>query len=91
YYEGGGIALADMLAGGLYVLAHAVGAAPEAIRPGDNGEFVPRRGAAWAAALARTLAAPPRPSAPGLSAEWSWERVAERVETVYRGLRRPSA
>lgn len=85
YYEGGGIALADMLAGGLYVLTHAVGAAPESIRPGENGEFVPRRADAWAAALGRVLDAPPRPRGPGLPPEWAWERVVERVERVYRG------
>ena len=87
YYEGGGIALTDMLAGGLYVLTHAVGVAPEAIRPGENGEFVPRRADAWAAALARALAAPPRLPGPGLSAEWSWNAMVERVETVYQRLR----
>lgn len=87
YYEGGGIALTDMLAGGLYALTHAVGVAPEAIRPGENGEFVPRRPDAWAAALARTLAAPPRHPAPGLSLEWSWDEMAACVERVYRRLR----
>lgn len=91
YYEGGGIALADMLAGGLYVLTHAVGVAPEAVRPGENGEFVPRRPDAWSAALARTLAAPPRPTGPGLPPEWSWESMVERVERVYRRLRPDSA
>lgn len=91
YYEGGGIALTDMLAGGLYVLAHAVGVAPEAIRPGENGEFVPRRPDAWSAALGRTLAAPPRLAAPGLSPEWGWDSMAVRVEGVYRRLRADSA
>ncbi|HEU4725794.1 MAG TPA: glycosyltransferase family 4 protein [Candidatus Eisenbacteria bacterium] len=87
YYEGGGIALTDMLAGGLYVLSHAVGVAPEAIRPGENGEFVPRRPDAWRAALARTLASPPRPPAPGLAPDWGWDVMAERVERVYKRLR----
>lgn len=91
YYEGGGIALTDMLAGGLYVLTHAVGVAPEAVRPGENGEFVPRRAAAWSAALARTLAAPPRPPGPGLPPAWSWESMVERVERVYRRVRPDSA
>lgn len=91
YYEGGGIALTDMLAGGLYVMTHAVGVAPEAIRPGENGEFVPRRAEAWAAALARTLAAPPRRAAPGLGPEWGWDAMATRVEHVYRRLRPDSA
>lgn len=84
YYEGGGIALTDMLAGGLYVLTHAVGVAPEVIRPGENGEFVPRRPASWAEALARALHSPPRPSAPMLGPEWGWGAMAARVEEVYR-------
>ena len=91
YYEGGGIALTDMLAGGLYALTHAVGVAPEAIRPGENGEFVPRRPEAWAEALARTLASPPRRAEPGLPADWSWDRMAARVEAVYQDLRGGSA
>ena len=87
YYEGGGIALTDMLAGGLYVLTHAVGVAPDAIRPGVNGEFVSRRSDAWIAALARTLAAPPRRAEPGLPPEWGWDAMTERVERVYKRLR----
>lgn len=87
YYEGCALALTDMLADGLYVLTHAVGAAPEQIRPGENGEFVPRRPDAWAAALARVLGEPPRPRTPGLGPEWSWHSVVERTEGVYRGLR----
>jgi glycosyltransferase involved in cell wall biosynthesis len=88
YYEGGGIALTDMLAGGLYVLSHAVGVAPEAIRPGETGEIVPRRADAWRSALARVLATPPRPGAPGLSADWSWESMTARVEEAYGRLPR---
>ena len=62
------------------------------IRPGENGEFVARRHDAWAAALGKALAAPARRTAsPGLSAEWSWETMAARVESVYRRLRAGSA
>jgi len=91
YYEGGGIALTDMLAGGLYVLAHAVGVAPEAIRSGENGEFVTRSPEAWSAALGRALASPPRGPGAGLPAEWGWETMTARVESVYRRLRGETA
>jgi glycosyltransferase involved in cell wall biosynthesis len=87
YYEGGAIALTDMLAGGLYVLTHAVGVAPEAVRPGENGEFVRRDAAAWAAALESALAAPAPRRGAGLPAEWSWEAMTGRVESVYAELR----
>jgi len=91
YYEGGGIALVDMIAGGLYVLTHAVGVAPDVVRPGANGEFVPRRVDAWSAALGRTLAAPPSPSGAPLSDEWSWDAIAARVEAVYERQREERA
>lgn len=91
YYEGGGIALTDMLAGGLYTLTHAVGVAPEAIRPGENGEFVARRDEAWASALARTLVSPPARVSPGLSPDWGWNEMAARVEGVYLRLLGESA
>ena len=42
YYEGCSVALLEMLAGGLFTLAHDVGNAAEVIRPGANGEIVPR-------------------------------------------------
>src|SRR5439155_15549763 len=59
FYEGCGLALLEMLAGGLYTLSHDVGVAPEAIRPGTNGEIVPRDPVAWGAALERFLDRPP--------------------------------
>jgi glycosyltransferase involved in cell wall biosynthesis len=83
YYEGGGIALLDMLAGGLYTLAHDVGIAPEVVGDG-TGEIVPPREAAWTAALARALAAPNHPRVPGLGPEYGWDRIAARTEAVYR-------
>jgi glycosyltransferase involved in cell wall biosynthesis len=103
YYEGGGIALTDMLAGGLYALTHAVGVAPEVVRPGVNGEFVSRRDEAWAEALARSLArptqapahaptqaptqAPAKPALPPLGPEWTWTAISARVEEAYGRLR----
>jgi glycosyltransferase involved in cell wall biosynthesis len=84
YYEGGGIALLDMLAGGLYTLSHEVGAAPEAIRAGENGELVPRDVRAWARALERTLAQPPARPARGLGDDYRWDAVCARIERVYR-------
>jgi glycosyltransferase involved in cell wall biosynthesis len=84
YYEGGGIALLDMLAGGLYALAHDVGIASEVVRPGQNGEIVPRSLDAWIAALPRALGrAPARAPAPGLGDEYRWDAIVARVERVY--------
>ena len=84
YYEGCALSLIDMLAGGRYVLSHAVGAAPEQIRPGVNGEFVPQRHDAWAAALARRLADPPRPADIPSAGVWGWPAITARVEGLYR-------
>ena len=86
YYEGCALALTDMLAGGLYVLSHAVGAAPDQIRPGENGEFVPRHAAAWAAALRRRFADTPRPTSLPSAEIYGWPAIAARVERVYERL-----
>ncbi len=83
YYEGGGIALLEMLAGRLFALAHDVGIAAEVIRPGENGELLPPRVEAWAAALARALARAPERAAVGLGDEYRWEALVARVERVY--------
>ncbi len=84
YYEGGGIALLEMLAGGLYSLTHDVGCASEVIRPRANGELVSRDERAWIEALARTLAEPRVARAPALPPEYHWDAIAARVEDVYR-------
>jgi glycosyltransferase involved in cell wall biosynthesis len=84
YYEGGGIALLDMLAGGLYSLAHDVGVTAEVIRPGQNGEILACDADAWARALERTLAHPPPRPVGGLSDDYRWDAVCARVEVVYR-------
>lgn len=84
YYEGGGIALLDMLAAGLYTLSHGVGIAPEVVRSGRNGEIVEPAVDAWRGALDRLLARPVRPARPGLGPEYRWEAIADRVAEVYR-------
>jgi glycosyltransferase involved in cell wall biosynthesis len=86
YYEGCALSLIDMLAGGRWVLSHAVGAAPDQIRPGENGEFVPQRVDAWAAALARRLADPPRPAALPSPDVWGWPAIAAQMERLYERL-----
>jgi glycosyltransferase involved in cell wall biosynthesis len=84
YYEGCSLSLLDMLAGGLYTLAHDVGNAAEVIRPGENGEILTRDTRAWADALARLTAHPPERVANGLDASFEWGAIAARVEAVYR-------
>ena len=84
YYEGGGIALLDMLAGGLPVLAHGVGIAPEVVRSGQNGEILPRDVRAWrgrSVRRSRTLRRECTNRSAGVSME---RRIASRVEAIYR-------
>jgi len=83
YYEGGGIALLEMLAGGLYTLAHDVGIAPEVIRPGMNGAIVERSVEAWRAALTAAASRPPARARPGLTEDFRWSEIAARTERVY--------
>jgi len=85
YYEGCSVALLEMLAGGLPTLAHDVGNAAEAIRPGSNGAIVARDVDAWTAALVGSLGGPRRPRGPALGPEYAWEAIAARVEAVYVG------
>ena len=84
YYEGCSLALLDMLAGGLYCLAHDVGNAADVIRSGENGEILPRESAAWIEALRRLAAHPPERVANGLDPAFGWSAIAARVEAVYR-------
>lgn len=86
YYEGCSVALLEMLAGGLITLAHDVGGASEAIRPGKNGELVPRNADAWIQALDRAFRHPaPRRSA-GLDPAYRWDAVVDEIDDVYRGV-----
>jgi glycosyltransferase involved in cell wall biosynthesis len=84
YYEGGGIALLDMLAGGLYVLTHDVGVASDVVRSRQNGEVLPRSAGAWREALRRTLADPPGRVRDSIGKEYRWSEIAARVESLYR-------
>ena len=87
YYEGCSVALLEMLAGGLYTLAHDVGGANEAIRDGLNGAIVAREPRAWTEALDRAIRhAPPRPAA-GLDAAYRWDAIVDAIEEVYRRVR----
>lgn len=84
YYEGGGIALLDMLAGGLYVVSHDVGVASDVVRSGQNGEIVPRTVIAWTEALRRHLASPPARVPVSIGKDYRWDEIAARIETIYR-------
>lgn len=84
YYEGGGIALLDMLAGGLYVLTHDVGVASDVVRSGQNGEVLPRTPSAWREALRRILRTPPGHSRNSIGDDYRWNEISARVETLYR-------
>jgi glycosyltransferase involved in cell wall biosynthesis len=85
HYEGGGVALLEMVAGGLYVLAHDVGVVAEVLGDPDVGRVVRPTPDAWRDAIASTLRE--RPLArrgPGLPARFGWGSIAAEVESVYR-------
>jgi D-inositol-3-phosphate glycosyltransferase len=84
HYEGCGIALLDMLAGGLYCIARDVGIVPDVIRPGVNGEILPPRAAEWSTALQRLVDHQPARVTGGLDPSYHWDAIAERIEQVYR-------
>ena len=88
YYEGCSVAMLEMLAGNVFVLAHDVGNADEVIRDGDNGRIVAPEVRAWSAALADTLSHRPRGS--GLDMRFRWEHIVEQTEAVYAGVVRGS-
>ncbi|HEX7078760.1 MAG TPA: glycosyltransferase family 4 protein [Candidatus Eisenbacteria bacterium] len=86
YYEGCSVALLEMLAGGLVSLAHDVGDAAQAIRPGA-GAIVPPDPEAWATALVAALRSRRPATGPLLGPEYGWDAITERVESVYREAR----
>jgi glycosyltransferase involved in cell wall biosynthesis len=92
HYEGCSVALLEMIAGGLYSLAHDVGGAAEGIgsRSG-NGEIVAPRVDAWVSALTQALATPHRPRTQGLGPEYRWDQIAARTEAVYEAARADSS
>ena len=83
YYEGGGIALLEMLAGGLHTLSHDVGCAREVIHPGRNGALVAPSETAWTRELQRLLRNLPPRHDEGPGAEYDWPAIAERLERIY--------
>jgi glycosyltransferase involved in cell wall biosynthesis len=84
YYEGCSVALLEMLAGGLFTLAHDVGGAAEAIRPGRNGALVARDRDAWVGALDRAFRDPPPRTSEGLDPAYRWDAVVDAIEEVYQ-------
>jgi len=84
YYEGCSLALLDMLAGGLYCLAHDVGGVSEVIRPGDNGEILAPRAREWAGVLRRLAARPPARVTGGLDPAYAWDALTGRIDALYR-------
>lgn len=85
WYEGCSVALLEMLAGGLFTLAHDVGNAAEVIRAGVNGAIVPPAEGAWVKAIGAVLESPPG-RVPPLEGGYAWPAIVERTETVYRGV-----
>ena len=90
--EAFGIAIAEAMAAGLPVVAPAVGAIPELVRPGETGElFPPGDAAAMADHLVRLLTSPDvraGMSAAALAASESLhvEKAVERYFDLYAGL-----
>jgi glycosyltransferase involved in cell wall biosynthesis len=87
YYEGCSVALLEMLAGSLPVLAHDVGNAAQVIRPGVNGAIVRRRVSAWTSALQGFLQRPPPRPANGLDLAYRWDSIVASIEEVYQRVR----
>lgn len=85
WYEGGGIALLEMLGGGLFTLAHDVGIATDVIRAGVNGAIVAPTAEAWRAAFHAALERPPG-RVPGLDGCYAWPAIVERTERVYQEI-----
>jgi glycosyltransferase involved in cell wall biosynthesis len=84
YYEGCGVAILEMLAGGLFVLAHDVGIVEVVVREGTNGRVVEPTVVAWRGALADALER--RPRGVPLDRSYGWDRIAERTEAVYQEI-----
>src|SRR5262249_20460943 len=84
YYEGCGVAILEMLAGGLFVLAHDVGIVEVVVREGTNGHVVEPNVAAWRDALIDALER--RPRGVTLDRSYGWDRIAERTEAVYHEI-----
>jgi len=83
----------ESLASGTPVVATNVGAVPDLVQPGENGEIVPPRDVdALAGALGRVLASPRSPEQVRRSkAVKSWGQVADAVRGVLEGVARAGA
>lgn len=86
YYEGCSVALLEMLAGGLYTLAHDVGNAVDVITARVHGEILARDAGAWSEALARNLNSLPPRAVRRLPESYRWDALSDRVMDVYRQL-----
>jgi glycosyltransferase involved in cell wall biosynthesis len=91
HYEGCSLAHLEMLAGGLWTLAHDVGICAEVTRAGENGALVAPDVSTWTAALARWLDAPDMHRGGGLDSAYAWDALAVRIEDVYERISRASA
>jgi glycosyltransferase involved in cell wall biosynthesis len=89
-YEAFSLATIEAAASGLPVLAAKVNGTEELIRPGENGEFIPRDGRSIAEAVMRLAADTGLRARMGRRAreiaerEYSWDSIAERTIEVYR-------
>jgi glycosyltransferase involved in cell wall biosynthesis len=83
YYEGCSVALLEMLAGGLFALAHDVGNAGEILSSPCNGRILPRSEEAWASALREAMAREPGLRTAKLSPEFGWPSITDRTEAIY--------
>ncbi|HYM80025.1 MAG TPA: glycosyltransferase family 4 protein [Candidatus Limnocylindria bacterium] len=86
YYEGCSVALLEMLAGGLFTLAHDVGNASEVIRSDAIGRIVPSSEVAWTTELRAALDRPSGARLPAIGPEFGWPAIAARVEQVYEQI-----
>ena len=92
HHEGLPIALLEAMAGGVPIVATAVGGVPEAVRDGREGLLVaPRRPPALADALVALLDDPARRAALGAAAraraaDFDLEAAVRRMESVYAEL-----
>lgn len=92
YYEGNSVALLEMLEGGLFALAHDVGAAADVITDPTAGQIVGQNVDAWAEALQNALAQQAVSTrVPQLDASYHWANIAQRTARLYEKVASPSS